>query len=168
MVSKIPPLLLEHSLTSPRTGVWVYDLWQFLEMFQENSPLPASAKLTPLIISGAVAALCAGFILSRIGPGWIMTGSLLCFWVGNILTATAPPQQIYGAQVFVCTVVIPWGVDMSFPAATIILSNSVEKCHQGHRSQPGEHCGELQHIPRFGLRWNSGSAYQPWREDNLR
>jgi MFS family permease len=60
-----------------------------------------------------------------------MTASLVCFLVGNILMATVPLKQTYWAQVFVCTVVIPWGMDMSFPAATIILSNSVSKRHQG-------------------------------------
>ena len=60
-----------------------------------------------------------------------MTISLLCFLTGNILVATAPIDQIYWAQIFVCTLIIPWGMDMSFPAATIILSNSVSKEHQG-------------------------------------
>ncbi|RAL58306.1 hypothetical protein DID88_006418 [Monilinia fructigena] len=36
-----------------------------------------------------------------------------------------------GAQTFVATVVTPWGMDMSFPAATILLSNSMHKDHQG-------------------------------------
>lgn len=44
---------------------------------------------------------------------------------------TAPVHQIYWAQTFVCASVIPWGMDMSFPAATLILSNAVKKEHQG-------------------------------------
>ena len=60
-----------------------------------------------------------------------MSIALTCFVVGNILIATAPVHQTYWAQVFVCTLVIPWGMDMSFPAATIILSNSVDRKHQG-------------------------------------
>lgn len=42
-----------------------------------------------------------------------------------------PPHQVYWAQTFVVTLIIPWGMDMSFPAGTLIMSNAVEKRHQG-------------------------------------
>jgi hypothetical protein len=28
-------------------------------------------------------------------------------------------------------IIMPWGMDMSFPAATLVVSNSVDKAHQG-------------------------------------
>ena len=61
----------------------------------------------------------------------VMTMALTAFTVGTILIATAPVEQSYWAQSFVCTLVIPWGMDMSFPAATLILSDAVDKEHQG-------------------------------------
>lgn len=60
-----------------------------------------------------------------------MTIALTAFTVGTILIATTPVEQSYWAQSFVCTIVIPWGMDMSFPAATLILSDAVAKEHQG-------------------------------------
>lgn len=60
-----------------------------------------------------------------------MTIALTAFTVGTILIATAPVEQTYWAQSLVCTIVIPWGMDMSFPAATLILSDAVSKKHQG-------------------------------------
>ena len=57
--------------------------------------------------------------------------AMLGFCIGNILIATAPVGQTYWANIFVATVVTPWGMDMSFPAATIIMSDSVPKEHQG-------------------------------------
>lgn len=57
--------------------------------------------------------------------------SMTAFTLGNILTAIAPVNQTYWALTFVCLLVIPWGMDMSFPAATLMLSNSVERKHQG-------------------------------------
>ena len=113
------------------TGIWFYYQWQFLQVFRHHSPLHSSTELVPVAISGALAAVCTGLLLSRIRPAWIMTISLLCFLIGNILAGTAPVNQTYWAQTFISTLVIPWGMDMSFPAATIILSNSVEKHHQG-------------------------------------
>ena len=47
------------------------------------------------------------------------------------MTAIAPVNQTYRALTFVCLLVNPWGMDMSFPVATLMLSNSVELKHQG-------------------------------------
>lgn len=57
--------------------------------------------------------------------------SMTAFCVGNILLATMPIHQTYWAQTFVSNVITPWGMDMSFPSATLILSNSMPKRHQG-------------------------------------
>jgi MFS family permease len=57
--------------------------------------------------------------------------ALTFFTIGTILIMTAPLDQIYWGQVFFCTALIPLGMDMSFPAATLILSNAVKKEHQG-------------------------------------
>jgi MFS family permease len=112
-------------------GIWVYYLWVFLTQLRGSSPLLATAQISPLAISGGVAAIGTGFALSRVRPAIIMTVAMCAFLVGNILIGTAPVDQTYWAQPFVCTLIIPFGMDMSFPAATVILSNAVEKKHQG-------------------------------------
>jgi MFS family permease len=89
------------------------------------------AHLCPVAISGFIAALTTGHIISRIGPGWVMLISMLAFLTGSILVATMPINQVYWAQAFVTTLIIPWGMDMSFPAGTLIMSNAVAKEHQG-------------------------------------
>lgn len=112
-------------------GIWVYYLWQQLEVLRGASPLLASAYLVPLIISGAVAAGTTGLLLNYLRPAWVMMMAMCAFLVGTVLIATAPVQQTYWAQIFVTCIIAPWGMDMSFPAATIILSNAVERRHQG-------------------------------------
>lgn len=112
-------------------GIWVYYLWQFYEQLRGASPLHAAAWTIPVAISGAIASVTTGFLLGRLRPAWVMTIALTAFTVGTILIATAPVEQSYWAQSFVCTIVIPWGMDMSFPAATLILSDAVAKKHQG-------------------------------------
>lgn len=57
--------------------------------------------------------------------------ALCAFLTGSILIATLPVHQIYWAQIFVTTLVTPFGMDMSFPAATLVVSDSVEKSKQG-------------------------------------
>jgi MFS family permease len=89
------------------------------------------AHLCPVAISGFIAAVTTGHVISRIGPGWVMLISMLAFLTGSILVATLPIGQVYWAQTFVTTLIIPWGMDMSFPAGTLIMSNAVAKKHQG-------------------------------------
>ncbi|CAF9922500.1 MAG: hypothetical protein ALECFALPRED_002104 [Alectoria fallacina] len=112
-------------------GIWIYYIWQFYEQLRGASPLHAAAWTVPVAITGAMASVTTGFLLGRLRPAWVMTIALTAFTVGTILIATAPVSQTYWAQSFVCTVVIPWGMDMSFPAATLILSDAVAKEHQG-------------------------------------
>jgi MFS family permease len=89
------------------------------------------AHLCPVAISGFIAAVTTGHVISRIGPGWVMLISMLAFLTGSILVTTLPIHQTYWAQTFVTTLIIPWGMDMSFPAGTLIMSNAVAKKHQG-------------------------------------
>ena len=112
-------------------GIWVYYLWQFYERLRGASPLLTAAWTIPVSISGAIASVTTGLLLGRLRPAWVMTIALTAFTVGTILIATAPVDQSYWAQSFVCTIIIPWGMDMSFPAATLILSDAVAKKHQG-------------------------------------
>lgn len=60
-----------------------------------------------------------------------MVIAMCCFLAGQILIATTPVSQIYWAQTFVSLIIMPWGMDMSFPAGTIILSNGMPREHQG-------------------------------------
>ena len=112
-------------------GVWVFYLWRLIENIRGYSALAACAQNAPVAISGLIAAVATGFALSHTKPAVVLLISTVCFLVGQILIATVPAGQIYWAQTFVSIVVMPWGMDMSFPSATIILSNSTPKNDQG-------------------------------------
>ncbi|KAL6719019.1 multidrug-resistance type transporter aminotriazole resistance [Lecanora helva] len=112
-------------------GIWVFYIWEFFEILRGATPLQAAAWSSPVAISGMLASIATGFLLGRLKPAWVMTIALTAFITGTILITTAPVDQMYWKQSFVCLVIIPWGMDMSFPAATLILSNAVSKKHQG-------------------------------------
>ncbi|KIW35455.1 uncharacterized protein PV07_02151 [Cladophialophora immunda] len=112
-------------------GIWFFYLVNFLEILRGASPLLTVAYMSPVAVSGACASVVTGILLSKLRPAMVMTIALTWFTVGHILVATTPVHQTYWAETFVGLVVIPWGMDMSFPAATIILSNAVRKEHQG-------------------------------------
>ena len=112
-------------------GIWLYYSWQFFQQIRGSNPLLTSAFYVPSAISGALAAITTGIIIQHLHPAWIMTMSLAAFTVATVLIATAPVDQTYWAETFISTGIISWGIDMTFPAGTIILSNAVKKEHQG-------------------------------------
>ncbi|KAI1323638.1 major facilitator superfamily transporter [Xylariaceae sp. FL0255] len=114
-------------------GIWVLYLIQILEEVRGLSPVLTTGWLSPLPVVGVIAAGITGALLGplQVRPPVVMTLALAAFTIGITLIATVPPHQIYWGQIFVCTIVIPFGMDMSFPAATLILSNAVKKQHQG-------------------------------------
>ena len=139
-------------------GIWIYYYFQFLTNLRHISPLLASAQNTPAGVAGICASLTTGYILSRVPTSRVMAVAMLPFCIGNILLATMPVNQTYWIQVrdsapfdaaqcaqilrgapanaaqqqsFLSTIITPWGMDMSFPAGTIILSDLVPKEHQG-------------------------------------
>ncbi|KAK8123604.1 hypothetical protein PG999_003522 [Apiospora kogelbergensis] len=112
-------------------GIWIMYTWQFFEEFRGATPLLATAWFSPVAVSGCAASVFTGMLIHRLGPAVVMTAALVFFTVGITLIATAPVDQTYWAQAFVSMLVTPWGMDMSFPAATLILSNAVARKHQG-------------------------------------
>lgn len=112
-------------------GIWFYYSIQFFQVLRGTTPILTVAYVSPVCVSGAAAAIFTGYFLGKIGPACMMTIALVFFTVGTIVIATAPVHQTYWAQSFVSMVLTPWGMDMSFPAATVILSNAVPKKQQG-------------------------------------
>lgn len=112
-------------------GIWLYYLWQFTIVLQSNTPLNVAAQVSPTCIAGICAAFTVGKLLSKIPTSVIMMCAMIAFCVGNIILSVLPVGRLYWKQLFWATIITPWGMDMSFPAATIILSNHVPKRHQG-------------------------------------
>lgn len=143
-------------------GPWIWYFWRFQIEYRHTSPLLGSAGFVSAAPVEIVACFVTGLLIARVRLGWIMVMSTTAFTLGNILTAIAPVYQTYWALTFVCLLVIPWGMDMTFPAATLMLSNIVERKHQArYRGIIGHHCGQLQYLVEFGLcrgRWRCMST----------
>ncbi|GFG12927.1 drug resistance protein YOR378W [Aspergillus lentulus] len=112
-------------------GIFVFYTLNFLEVLRGQTPLLTSAQFTPVAISGLFAAVTTGLILSHFRTSTVMLISMTFFLIGGIIFATVPVHQTYWAQTFVGIIVLPWGMDMSFPAGTIILSRAMPREHQG-------------------------------------
>ncbi|KAL5601073.1 hypothetical protein BROUX41_005902 [Berkeleyomyces rouxiae] len=114
-------------------GVWSMFFIQIIQEIRHVSPLLSAVWMIPLMPMGVVAALITGWFLGPLGvpPSVVMMIALMAFLIGTILTATMPVEQTYWGQAFISVMIIPFGMDMSFPAATLILSDSVSRKHQG-------------------------------------
>lgn len=112
-------------------GIVVYYFYQFMEVIKGDTPLLATAKFSAAPLSGAIAALVTGFLLGRVPASFIMFCSMVAFTAGLSIFATVPVNQTYWAQAFVTSIITCWGMDMSFPSGTVILSNAMPRQHQG-------------------------------------
>ncbi|EPX71696.1 drug resistance protein [Schizosaccharomyces octosporus yFS286] len=112
-------------------SIWIYYFWNFLEVLRNQSPLLTSGQWSPVSVSGTLAAAITGVILSWVRPIFVMIIAMAFFTAGSILIATAPIHQSYWAQTFVSIAITPFGMDMSFPAATLTISDYVSKENQG-------------------------------------
>lgn len=112
-------------------GIFIFYIWQFFEELRHASPLLASAWYSTNGVSGVAATILTGIFLEKMGPAKAMVLALLSFLIGIILIATAPIDQSYWYQSFWCLVIIPFGMDISFPAATVIISDQFPAKRQG-------------------------------------
>ena len=112
-------------------GIIVFYALNFLELLRGLTPLLTSAQLAPVALSGLTAAGATGFCLTHFKASTVMLLAMSFFLIGGIIIGTMPVHQTYWAQTFVGLIVLPWGMDMSFPAGTIILSRAMPREHQG-------------------------------------
>lgn len=112
-------------------GIWIFYIWSYMERLHLLSPLLASAWFAPAPVAGCIASVVTGFGLSKGKPQWVMLASMVAFFAGTTLLATADPDRSYWVGVFFSVVVMPFGMDMSFPSATLLVSDRAGRGSQG-------------------------------------
>ncbi|CAF1205536.1 unnamed protein product [Rotaria sp. Silwood1] len=130
-VAGFPGVLICMSLGWSSFGIFIYYIVQFLEIIRNVSPLLTTAMLTPLVIFGIIATIAVSQLYGRIPAHYLLMASMIFFCLGNILIAMAPPNQTYWIQVFIATILTPFGMDISFPAASLVISNRMPIHQQG-------------------------------------
>jgi MFS family permease len=113
-------------------GIWLYYLWQFMEVLRQETPLQATAYFVPCAISGLCAALVTGRLLSIISPGFVMLISMTAFTAGTVVLATAPVDRIYWAGIFISCIIMPWGMVCDSTAMRISKYTDKTTCRTCH------------------------------------
>lgn len=112
-------------------GVWLYYSFRWQEHVDGWGPILRAVHCIPSPIFGLAAAVLTVFLLRRVSVSMVMLISMLSFFTGSVLMATRPVGDIYWKQFFLSTVIQSFGMDMSFPAGTMILSAAFPKHQQG-------------------------------------
>ncbi|KAH8881482.1 hypothetical protein GQ53DRAFT_754311 [Thozetella sp. PMI_491] len=112
-------------------GIWVYYLFIFLEHLRRHSALLTSFEMCPVAVTGVFFAFSTVWMLQRIPVSWVMFMAMFFFVLGSLLIAVTPLNQIYWGTTFVSIALMPGAMNLSFPAATILLSSALPKEKQG-------------------------------------
>jgi MFS family permease len=112
-------------------GIWLYYLFLFFMKIREQSPLIATVELLPVVPLGIAFALSTNYLVKKLHVSKVMLLAMLFFLIGTLFLAFAPENQTYWALTFLSVIVMPGGMNLSFPAGTILLSNAMPREHQG-------------------------------------
>ncbi|KAJ4355535.1 uncharacterized protein N0V89_003552 [Didymosphaeria variabile] len=112
-------------------GIWAYYLYLFLEGLRGQSALLTSAQTSPVAITGVLFAFSTVWLIHRFGVSYVMFIAMTCFMVGALLLATMPIHQTYWLHAFFSILIMPGAMNLSYPAANMLMSSALPKEKQG-------------------------------------
>ena len=114
-------------------GVWTWFLWKFLLGIKRDAPLEAAVRVLPIVPVALIASILTAWMMRKCQPSWTLFWALVAFTFGPLLLAIDSniDKTVYWSWTFASLVVMPFGMDMSFPAATLIMSNFFPPQQQG-------------------------------------
>lgn len=114
-------------------GIWTWFLWKYLLGIKNDSPLDAALHVVPIVPVALIASVLTAWMMRKCRPAWTLFWALVAFTLGPLLLAISPSidRTSYWTFTFVSLLVMPFGMDMSFPAATLIMSNFFPPHMQG-------------------------------------
>ena len=113
-------------------GIWVFYLNLFQQNIRQYTPIFTILTFVPAGFAGIVAAFSSAQILGKTSPPFVMLLSLLAFCIGSCIAGNAPVRV--ESLPYISSGIMPFGMDMSFPAASIILSDFLPSHQQGTAS----------------------------------
>lgn len=128
---KIGLVLLCISLGWGSFGIWQYYYWNITLNLRQYTPVEAGLSYIPFFVLGIVAALSVSVIISRTKPSYIICFAAIAFMCGCIMLSIMPVHQSYFQISMGQMFILAWGMDLSFPAASLILSDFLPIQHQG-------------------------------------
>lgn len=115
-------------------SVYLYYYWSMSMNLKGWSPALVGATYVTLALSGTAAAFSVGALISRVHPSIMLFIATLAFLAGILMLSQTPLHQTYFCMLLIQQIIIPFGMDITFPAASLVLSDHLPKRHQGMAS----------------------------------
>ncbi|SCU99869.1 LAMI_0G01376g1_1 [Lachancea mirantina] len=112
-------------------GIWTFYYMCFVLNLRHYTPLWAGGTYFMFVIWGIIAALTVGKTIHRMHPSILLFFSMVAFDCGCIMLAVTPVHQTYFRITMGTMIILSFGMDFSFPAASITLSDELPSEHQG-------------------------------------
>lgn len=112
-------------------GIWQYYYWSLVMNLRGYLAVTTALTYLPLLVMGMVAALTVGFVISPKTAPFIVFCSMVGFMLGLVILLIVPVDQTFWQLTFAQMFFLCWGMDCSFPAASLILSDYLPLNHQG-------------------------------------
>lgn len=112
-------------------GIWTFYYYAFQLNLRHYSPLWAGGTFFVFIIFGTIAAFVVALTIHRVGPAFLLTCAMVAFTVGSVMLSCVPVEQSYWRMNLGMQILLSFGMDLSFPAASIILSDFLPMQYQG-------------------------------------
>lgn len=128
---KIGLLLLCISFGWGSFGIWQYYYWSIVLNLRQYTPIAAGLTYIPFFVLGIIAALSVSVLISKIKPSYIICFASVSFMCGCIMLSIMPVDQSYFQISMGQMFLLAWGMDLSYPAAALILSDFLPLHHQG-------------------------------------
>lgn len=128
---KIGLVLLCVSLGWGSFGVWQYFYWNTILNLRHYSAVHGGLTYIPFLVVGIIAAISVSVIISKTRPSYIIFFASVAFMCGIIMLSVTPVDQTYYRMTLGEMLILGWGMDLSFPAASLILSDFLPKADQG-------------------------------------
>lgn len=104
-------------------GIWQFYFVNINLNLRNYTPIQVGLTYIPLLVGGVIASLVASVVVSRTKPSYIIMFCSLCFTGGIVCLAVMPEQQSFFKISLGQMIILCWALDMSFPVASIILSD---------------------------------------------
>ncbi|KNC26873.1 hypothetical protein FF38_09490, partial [Lucilia cuprina] len=112
-------------------GINLYHTFTLVQDFRHYSSIAAGAAITPAPPMGFLAAISCSMLINPRTVDVILFGSMCAFTAASIILATAQVDQSYFRNTMGAWIIAPFGMDWSFPAGSILLSEELPQEWQG-------------------------------------
>ncbi|TIA68273.1 hypothetical protein E3P91_04135 [Wallemia ichthyophaga] len=112
-------------------GIWLLFSIRYIQDLRGVDALETVSQIVPFCVVGWLGAAISPILIIKFGGSWVTIGAMFSFLIAICLVAFEPVKLTYWAMHFVSYIIATLGVDMSFPAASVIISDHLPREHQG-------------------------------------